>query len=71
MTKEARNGKRVVMKPMKNAKGKGLHGIRLCKCGKPWDRDSNAAINIAKRFYVHQVCKNDVPSHLQRETSQQ
>ena len=44
-----------------------IHGLRFCpRCGKTWDRDFSAAINIFDVFYNSMVRKGDRPWHLKK-----
>lgn len=60
------------MRPMRGFNKKGvfgdLHGVRICnKCGKTWDRDFSAAINIFDVFYNSIVLGGEHPPHLRRD----
>lgn len=57
------------MKPMKRRVATGeteeIHGLRICKkCGRTWDRDVSAALNIFDAFYEEMVLGGPRPSHL-------
>lgn len=57
------------LKPMKRTAANGekedIHGLRICKkCGRTWDRDVSAALNIFDVFYDHMVLGGPRPPHL-------
>ena len=59
------------MKPSKGKDADGneveIHGLRVCThCGKTWNRDFNAAINIFDIFYNSMVKGQNRPPHLTR-----
>lgn len=55
------------VKPMKNACGDDIHGVRICKrCGKTCDRDLNSGFQIFHIYYKDQVRGEGRPVQYQK-----